>query len=52
MARNFASKPLCQTLSNALLISMKTTLISSLSSMALANSLQRYAIWLMVESVG
>ena len=52
MVRNFASKPLCQTLLNALLMSMKTTLISLLSSMALANSLQRYAIRLMVECLG
>ena len=52
MARNFASKPLCQTLSNALLMSKKTILISLLSSMALANSLEKYASWLMVESVG
>ena len=52
MARNFASKPLCQTLSNALLMSMKTTPISLLSSMALENSLQNDASWLMAESVG
>ena len=52
MAHNFASKPLCQILSNALLMSKKTILISLLSSMALANSLQRYSSCLMVESVG
>jgi hypothetical protein len=47
---NLLSKPLCQTLSKALLMSQKTTRISFPSSKAFPNSSARLRSWLIAES--
>jgi hypothetical protein len=49
---NLLSKPLCQTLSKALLISQKTPRISFPSSKAFPNSFVRLRSWLIAESPG